>query len=396
VSSTDFLDEELRDLEARGLRRRLRSVDGPQRARVLIDGREVLNFSSNNYLGLADHPALRDAAVAALEEDGVGSGASRLIVGNLRAHRDLEAEIAAFHGTEAALVFNSGYQANVGILAALAGHEDVIFSDALNHASLIDGCRLSRARTDVYAHGDAGDLRRRLATASARRRFVVSDSVFSMDGDIASVAELRRIADEANAILIIDEAHATGCLGPGGRGIAAQVGVRADVHMATLSKGFGCFGAYVAGSRALIDVLLNRARSFVFTTALPPSVPAAALAAIRLCRSSAGDALREDLSRRVARFREGLRSLGILVPGSGETAIFPVLIGDERRTMEASEMLLRAGIYAQGIRPPTVPRGTSRLRFALMATHEIADLDRALAALADLVRSGLIPRRDHP
>jgi 8-amino-7-oxononanoate synthase len=395
VASLDFLADELRILDEQGLRRRARPVEGAQCAVLQIDGREAVNFSSNNYLGLADHPTLRDAAHQALDELGVGSGASRLIAGNLRPHRRLEESLADFHGAEAALLFNSGYQANIGIVSALAGPGDVIFSDALNHASLIDGCRLSKASIQVYPHRDLAELERLLAAGGARRRFIISDSVFSMDGTLAPLRELKRLSEQHGAVLVVDEAHATGTVGPSGRGLASALDVTVDVHMATLSKALGAFGAYVTGSRNLVDFLMNRARSFVFTTALPPSVAAAGLAAIALTRSPVGDTLRAALRARVEQFGHGLRQLGLLMrdPDAEPTPIFPILVGDERRAMEASEALLTRGIFAQGIRPPTVPAGTSRLRFTLMATHKPADLDRALDALGDLIRIGLIPRR---
>ena len=370
----DFLVDELRRLESRGLRRRLRPIEGSQRAIVDVDGRAAVNFSSNNYLGLASAPALLDAARRALDEAGFGAGASRLIVGNLAPHRRLEQALAGFHDTQAALLFNSGYQANVGVLSALAGPEDVLFSDELNHASVIDGCRLYRARVEVYRHRDVEDLGRRLERTSGRRRFIVTDTVFSMDGDLAPLGELRALADQHEAVLVIDEAHATGVVGPAGRGLAAAIGVRAEVHVGTLSKALGAFGAYVA-------------RSFVFSTALPPSVAAAAAAALGLARSAEGDHLRERLSERVSRFARGL-GLG---PRAYDIPIFPIVLGDERATMAASDRLLAEGIYVQGIRPPTVPAGTSRLRFTIMATHTAEQIDHALAALARA-----LPERGRP
>lgn len=382
----EMLARELAAWDARGLRRRMRSVETAQGAVVRVEGVEAINFSSNNYLGLAAHPALVEAAHTALEEEGVGAGAARLIVGNLPAHRRLETAVARFHGGEAALLFPSGYQANVGTIAALAGPEDAVFSDALNHASVIDGCRLSRARTCVYRHRDVGHLAELLAANPARRRFIVTDTVFSMDGDLAPLAELRRLADVHAAYLVIDEAHATGVLGRQGRGLADAEGVRADVHVATLGKALGAAGAYVVGSRVLVDFLLHRARSFVFTTAAPPSIAAAACAALDVCLSAEGAALRVSLADNVERFRMGLDRLGLLARGAGKTPIFPVVLGDERRTLEATQMLLARGVFAQAIRPPTVPQGTSRLRFAVMATHSPEHIDRALDAL-DTIRA---------
>jgi 8-amino-7-oxononanoate synthase len=387
VSLPDLLARELLTLEERGLRRQLRTLDTPQGPEVSVEGREAINFSANNYLGLAASPELRAAAVAALEREGVGAGASRLIAGTSRSHRELERALADFHGADAALVFSSGYQANLGVLPALAGPEDAVFSDALNHASIVDGCRLSRARVVVYDHTDTDDLAAKLAATRARRRFIVTDTVFSMDGDVAPLGTLRQVADAAGAYLIIDEAHATGVLGPSGRGAAAAAGVQPDVHLATLGKALGTFGAYVTGARPLIDWLANRARSFVFTTAMPPAMAAAATAGLRIVASVEGDRLRSALVERMNQFATGLRALDLLAPGAGRTPIFPVLLGDESRALAASRSLLDAGIYAHPIRPPTVPPGTSRLRFALMATHTPGHIERALAALASVSRS---------
>lgn len=349
----------------------MRAIEGAQAAELIVDGRRVVNFSANNYLGLADSPLLRDAAVRAMQEHGFGAGASRLIVGNLSPHRALEARIARWKRTESALLFNSGYHANVGVLSALAGPEDVVFSDALNHASIIDGCRLSRARTVVYPHLDLAALRASLAREPGRRPLIVSDSLFSMDGDRAPVADLAAIAREHGALLMIDEAHATGI---------EEDDTPVDLRIGTLGKALGGFGAYVAASAPLVDLLAQRARSFVFTTALPVPVVAAAHAAIDWLATDDGRARVAALADNVRYFhaRRGLAG----VPSH----IVPLLVrdGDPRRAMAACEALLERGVFAQGIRPPTVPAGTSRLRFALMATHTRAQLDRALAALDEL------------
>jgi 8-amino-7-oxononanoate synthase len=392
MTARDEWAQELAELDARGLRRSLRVSAGAPGRTVVLDGREVLDFSSNNYLGLADHPALIRAAIEATERHGTGAGASRLVLGTQPLHIALEQALAAFHHRPAALLFGSGYHANIGVLQTLARDGDVIFSDALNHASIIDGCRLSRARVVVYPHLDVAALAGLLATHPGRRRIVVTDSVFSMDGDRAPVDELASLCRQHDAVLVLDEAHATGALGPGGRGVAADAGALADVHVGTLGKSFGSAGAYVAGERSLIELLANRARSFVFTTALPPGVVAATLAAVHLLSSADGNALRARLAAHIARFRQGLAELGLLQPGAGTTPIFPVIVGDERQTMACSQRLLERGIHAQGIRPPTVRAGTSRLRFALMATHEPEDLDRALTELSALVQTGLLPR----
>ena len=379
-------------MERLGQRRRLRPVDSAQSAVIRVDGRDAVNFSSNNYLGLAADPRLLNTD----SEDGFGAGASRLTAGSLRPHRLLETRLAEIHEAPAALLFNSGYQANVGVISALAGPEDVIFSDELNHASIIDGCRLSRARVEVFPHRDVAALDLKLgARTPARRRFIITDSVFSMDGDLAPLVAERQVADRYGAVFIIDEAHATGIRGPAGRGLAAELGVQPDVHLATLSKALGTFGAYVTGPRSLADYLSNLSRSFVFSTALPTSVVTASLTSLSICSSAVGDDLRRRLDHRVAQFRTGLATLDLLGPHVGQTPIFPIVIGDEVRTMSISDRLLAAGVFAQGIRPPTVPRGTARLRFALMATHTPTQIDRALTLLADFVREGSIPRIPH-
>jgi 8-amino-7-oxononanoate synthase len=379
----DNVRAELAAIDAAGLRRRMRPVDGPQRAEVLVDGRRAANFSSNNYLGLADDPLLTRAATAAMSDAGFGSGASRLIVGNLAAHRALEARLAAWKRSESALLFNSGYQANVGLVSALAGPEDVVFSDELNHASLIDGCRLSRARVVVYRHADAADLARLLGEHRGRRRLIVTDSVFSMDGDRAPLADLVALAQSNDALLAVDEAHAVGVLGDRGAGLAE--GHAVDLQMGTLGKALGGFGAYVAASAPLVELLTNRARSFVFTTALPVPVAAAALAAIDWVGGDEGAARRARLAENARRFHAGLRERGFAVPPE-PSYIVPLRVrdGDPRRAMEAADALLARGVYAQGIRPPTVPPGTARVRFALMATHTDAQLGLALDALAAL------------
>jgi len=371
--------EELGALQARGLRRRMRPIDGPQAADIVVDGRQAVNFSSNNYLGLADHPALRQAAATAMRSHGFGAGASRLIVGNLEPHRQLEEHVARWLGAEAALLFNSGYHANVGIVSALVGPADGVYSDALNHASLIDGARLSRARIHVIPHGDVDALGRALAAGAAfRRRLVVVDSVFSMEGDRAPLGAIVDLARRYEALTLVDEAHAIGVLGPGGSGLAQ--GLPVDLRMATFGKALGGFGAFVAGSAELVEYLVHRARSFVFTTALPVPVVAWARAAAELCAGAEGDTLRARLERNCSRFAAGLAALGM--PAQG-THIVPLLVGDPQRAMALTDALLQRGIFAQGVRPPTVPEGTSRLRFALMATHEERHLDAALAALAE-------------
>ncbi len=384
---SEELSEELTRLDGLGLRRRMRPIDGRQGATIRVDGRDAINFSSNNYLGLADHPVLAAAAREAIDRFGTGAGASRLIAGSLEPHRGLERALGRHHG-QAALLFNSGYQANLGLISALAGPEDAVFSDEFNHASLIDGCRLSRAQVQVYRHRDTTDLAGRLASVKARRKLVVSDTLFSMDGDLADIPTLRELATRHSAALLLDEAHAVGVLGPAGRGLAAASETPVDAFTGTFGKAYGGFGAFVVAAQPIIDYLVNRARSFVFSTALPPAVAAAAEAAVELVAGPFGDEQRRALHERILQFRDGLAHLGRLAPGAGESPVFPFLIGDDRRTMEVSQALLERGIFAQGIRPPTVPPGTGRLRFALMSTHTPAQIDAALAALTDLERAG--------
>ena len=376
---TDFIEQKLEEIRSRNLYRQLKVVDGEQEATVRLNGREVLNLSSNNYLGLANHPALKQAAGEALDRWGCGSGASRLISGNMTAHEELEQRIAHFKGTEAALVFNSGYQANVGIIATLMERDDVVLSDALNHASIIDGCRLSRAAVSVYRHCDMEHLESLLKDAPARaRKLIATESIFSMDGDIAPLGELVELAERHGAMVMVDEAHATGVRGPNGAGVVAEMGLgdRVLVQMGTLGKALGAFGAYVAGSARLKELLINRARSFIFTTSLPPVVMAMAGAAVELVEREPERQC--ALQRNTARLRDGLQRIGYEVAGS--TQIIPVIVGDEQPCMELAARLLESGFYVQGIRPPTVPPGTSRLRVTTMATHTPKQMEQALAA----------------
>src|SRR5258706_584464 len=281
--STGFINAELQKIKDAGLYRKLRCVEGDQDATLLLDGCEGINFSSNNYLGIANHPALATAAKAAIDRYGCGSGASRLISGNMTLHEELETKLAKFKGCEAALVFNSGFQANTGILATLVGDGDVILSDALNHASIIDGCRLSRAKSQVFAHGDLDSLETGLRAApSGSRKLIVTESIFSMDGDEAPLLGIVELAEKYRAMVMVDEAHGTGVFGPNGAGVVAKLGLteRVDIQMGTLGKALGGFGAYVAGSNALRELLINRCRSFIFTTSLPPAVMGMAIAGV--------------------------------------------------------------------------------------------------------------------
>lgn len=378
--TTDFLETERRAREAAGLQRSTRAVDGPQDTHLLLDGRRVLSLCSNNYLGIANHPALAEAAARAARELGVGSGASRLISGSMRIHHDLEDQLAAFKGTERAILFTSGYHANVGTIAALVGAGDAVFSDELNHASLVDGCRISRAEVHVYRHADAGDLEQALRTSNARRKLVVTDSIFSMDGDAAPLADICDLADRYGAMVMVDEAHATGVLGANGAGLVEALGLRdrVTVQMGTLGKALGTFGAYVGASGAVVDHLVNCARTFIFTTALPPPMVAASAAALEIVRDEPWR--RERLRDNARRLRRGLIELGYDVPGDEDCHIVPVMVGDAEETMRLSEALLDRGVFAHGIRPPTVPRGTSRIRATVMATHGEGDIDGAIRA----------------
>jgi 8-amino-7-oxononanoate synthase len=374
--------EDLEALAARGLRRFLEPLESAQGPVVRIGGETLINFSSNDYLGLASSPTLRAAAMAALERQGVGTGASRVVVGDTSAHQSLEARLAAFERAEAVLLFNTGFAANTGTIPALVGAGDAVFSDALNHASLVDGCRLSRARTVVYPHADAKALGRALAETPARRKLAVTDSVFSMDGDVAPLRELLAVCREHGAALMVDEAHATGVLGERGAGLCEELGLEAevDLRVGTLSKALGCLGGYAATSRAVADLLLNRARPFVFSTSLPAALCAAAEAALEVVQGD--DALRARLWRNIHRFAKGLRALGL--PAESRSAIFPVILGDPERALEAARRCRERGLLVKAIRPPTVPEGTSRLRFCLSAAHTEGHIDLALEVLRQL------------
>jgi 8-amino-7-oxononanoate synthase len=379
------ISERLAELESSGLRRRLRMVDGPQGPEVVLDGRPVLLLCSNNYLGLADHPRLRRAAADAALSLGTSAGASRLISGSMSIHAELESRLAEFKGTDAALLFGSGYLANVGAIAALAQRGEVVFSDELNHASIIDGCRLARAETFVYRHADTENLEWGLRRAAGRAALIVTDGVFSMDGDIAPLPELADLARRHGCRLLVDEAHATGCIGPGGRGSVAAAGVtdEVDVIVGTLGKALGGYGAYVCGSDELVDFLVNSARPLIFSTAPPPASVAAARAALELLANRPERV--ERLRANAATLREGLRSEG-LEPIGSETQIVPLVIGEADDTMALCERLLAEGVFAQAIRPPTVPPGTCRLRLTTMATHRVADLRHAARLIGEAAR----------
>jgi 8-amino-7-oxononanoate synthase len=377
---TDIADR-LDDLRDRGLYRRMRMVSGPQGPRVLLDGKPVLLLCSNNYLGLADHPRVREAAADAAMRWGVGAGASRLVSGNMRVHRRLEEALADFKGSEACVLFGSGYLANAGIVSTLAGDGDVVFSDALNHASIVDGCRLARARTFVYEHCDLEHLEWGLREAEGRGSLIVTDGVFSMDGDVAPLEQIVELAQRYDARLMVDDAHGTGALGPGGRGSVAAAGLEdeVDVVIGTLGKALGSYGAYACCDRTMAKYLVNSARTLIFSTALPPPAVAGAIAALELLRS---DPSRVDRLQRNARImRDALAEEGIDA-GPSETQIVPLVVGRADDAVKACERALEEGVFAQAIRPPTVPDGTSRLRLAVMASHTRAELRLAARVLS--------------
>jgi glycine C-acetyltransferase/8-amino-7-oxononanoate synthase len=384
----------LAELRHAGLQRKLREVTGPQGPRVELGGREVLLLCSNNYLGLADHPRVRQAAADAAERYGAGAGASRLISGTMSLHRRLEGRLAEFESTEAALLFGSGYLANSGVVSALAGPGDIVFSDQLNHASIIDGCRLSRAETFVYRHCDLEHLAFGLRRAGPRARLIVTDSVFSMDGDIAPLDGLVELARRHDCLLVVDEAHGTGALGPRGRGAVVAAGLegQVDVIVGTLGKALGSYGAYVCAPAELIELLVNTARPFIFSTAPPPPAIGAALAALALLADQPG--LVTQLARNAAAVREALAGHGFDTGGS-QTQIIPVLVGAATDAVELCERALADGVFAQAIRPPTVPEGTSRLRLSVMANHRADELRAAVGVIARAAASlGLSGHQD--
>jgi 8-amino-7-oxononanoate synthase len=379
-----WIEGELAALDAHGLRRRLPTRSGPQTARVTLDGRELINFGSNDYLGLAADPRLSEAVARAVGQEGWGSGASPLLTGHATLHAQLEQRLAEMEGVEAALVFPSGFAANLGTVAALVGPGDAVFADAKNHASLLDGCRLSRADVRIYPHCDWQRLDDLLARSvrldQHRRRLIASDSLFSMDGDLAPLVELAGVAARHGAMLMIDEAHATGVFGASGRGIAEQLGVECGVHVrvGTLSKALACSGGFVAGSRALVEWLVNRARPYVFSTAAPAATAAAALAALDIV--AAEPQRRHSLLARAETLRRELAGQGWNV-GRSASQIIPVIVGDPLQAVELSAALRDRGILAPAIRPPTVPEGEACLRISLTCGHTPGMIDSLLAAL---------------
>jgi len=374
----DYLASEIQALREQGTYRRLRVLDDEQKARTSIDHRVVVNLSSNNYLGLTTHPKLRERAVEAIRTRGVGSGSVRTIAGTMDIHMELERKLAAFKRTEAAVVFQSGFAANAGTVAAILGREDAIVSDELNHASIIDGARLSRATIKVFPHRDVAAARRIVEELPrTQRKLLISDGVFSMDGDLGALPDLCDIAEEFGCIMMVDDAHASGVFGQHGRGTIDHFGLhgRVDVQVGTLSKALGVLGGYVAGSRSLIEFLYHRARPFLFSTSHPPAVAAACLAAIEVMETE--PELMNRLWENTRFFKSGLQALGFDT-GSSESPITPVIVGDATLAMALSDQLFEKGVFAQGIGFPTVPHGKARVRTIVTATHTRDQLEFAL------------------
>jgi glycine C-acetyltransferase len=373
-----YLSDELSALKEQGLYRRLRVLDDEQKAKTSIDHRSVVNLSSNNYLGLTTHPRLRERALEAVRELGVGSGSVRTIAGTMAIHMELEEKLAKFKHTEAAVVFQSGFTANAGTVSSVLTKEDVIISDELNHASIIDGARLSRATIKVFPHKDAHAARKILQELpKPQRKLLITDGVFSMDGDIGALPELCDLADEFGCVMMVDDAHASGVFGKNGRGTVDHFGLhgRVDIQVGTLSKAIGALGGYVAGSRALIDFLHHRARPFLFSTSHPPSVAASCLAALEVLETE--PQWIDRLWDNTRFFKSGLQALGFNT-GLSESPITPVIAGEGAQAMKLSDRLFEEGVFAQGIAFPTVPRGKARVRTIVTATHSRDELQFAL------------------
>jgi glycine C-acetyltransferase len=389
-----YLHEQLAEMEAKGLHFRLRVLEGEQKAVADFDGKVVINLSSNNYLGLTTHKALRRAAIEAIRTHGVGAGAVRTIAGTMDLHMALEKQIAEFKGSEACVVFQSGFTANAGTVAAILGKDDLILSDELNHASIIDGCRLSRATIKVFKHKDVADCERVCKETEnwPGHKLLITDGVFSMDGDIAPLPELCSLAEKYNCIMMVDDAHASGVLGRNGRGTVDHLRCHGRVHIqvGTLSKAIGAMGGYVCGSSELIDFLYHRARPFLFSTGHPPSVVASCQAAFTLLDSPEGEKLLKKLWSNTKFFQRRLRKLGFST-GMTQTPITPIHVGEAAKAFEFSRRLYEAGVYAPAVGFPTVPEGKARLRAMVTATHKRADLERACEIIAEVGRSlGLV------
>jgi glycine C-acetyltransferase len=383
IDRLSFLEQELKNLEEQGFVWRPRTLQSEQRARAIFDGREVVNLSSNNYLGLTNHPKLREAAKRAIDQFGAGAGAVRPIAGTMTLHRQLEEKLARFKGVEAVLVFQSGFAANLGTIQALVGKGDAIYSEELNHGSIIDGCRLSGAEIIKWPHRNVDALRQlcKESRQKYRRALLVTDAVFSMDGDIAPMRELADVAEEFDLIFMVDDAHASGVLGRSGRGSVDHFGLhgRVDVQMGTLSKALGAMGGYIAGSKTLIEFLIQKARPWLLSTAHPPAVVAAAIAAVEILESSEGEQLVKKLWENANYFKKGLQKLGFNT-GASETPITPVIVGSSHNARKLAQRLFEEGVFAQEIVFPMVARDKARVRTIVTAMHSKEDLDFALNA----------------
>jgi len=379
------LQNELDERAAQSLLRQRRTLDSPQSPHIVVDGKPYLSFCSNDYLGLANHPQLIAALQQGAAQYGVGAGAAHLVSGHIAAHHRLEQELAAFAGKPAALLFSTGYMANLGAVQALVGKDDTVFADKLNHASLNDAMLLSRAAVKRYRHNDIAQLAQLLEQTQAGRKLVITDAVFSMDGNLAPLPELLALCEQHDAWLLVDDAHGFGVLGEQGRGSLAHCGITSEriIYMATLGKAAGVFGAFVAAEQVVIDTLINHARSYVYTTATPPALACAVLESLQLIGQ--GDALREQLRNLIAQLRSGLAGLPWKLMPS-DTAIQPLLIGDNHAALALSEGLRERGILVAAIRPPTVPQGTARLRITLSAAHTERDVEQLIGALHELAR----------
>jgi glycine C-acetyltransferase len=383
-SQLRYLREALEDLKSKNLYFKLKVLEGEQKPVAVFDGKEVINLSSNNYLGLTTNPTLRRAAINATRKFGVGSGAVRTIAGTMKMHMELEEQIAQFKKVEACVVFQSGFAANAGTVSAILGKDDLIISDELNHASIIDGCRLSRATIKVFKHKDAADCERVLKETESwnGKKLLITDGVFSMDGDIADLPALCDLAEKYNCIMMVDDAHASGVLGSRGRGTIDHLGChgRVDIQVGTLSKAIGSIGGYVCGSRDLIDYLYQRARPFLFSTSHPPSVTATCQAAFSLLDSENGERLVKKLWSNTKFFKRKLKKLGFDI-GKSETPITPIMVGDAAKAFEFSRNLFSEGVFAGALGFPTVPEGKARLRTIVTAAHKRSDLERALETI---------------
>ena len=374
MDKLNFITEELDKLEEAGLLVQVRTIEGPQGAWIIIDGKKVLNLSSNNYLGFANNPELKSASQKAIETYGVGPAAVRTIAGTTSLHRELERKLAHFKGVEGSITFQSGFCANLAVIPAIVGKEDVVFSDELNHASIIDGCRLSKARVVRYEHCNPEDLRAKIhAEKDIRRKIIITDGVFSMEGDVAPLPEIANVAEEYEAITMVDDAHGEGVLGRSGRGIVDHFNLhgRIDIEMGTMSKAFGVVGGYIAGTKRLTDYLAQKGRPFLFSSAVTAADVAACIAAVDTLIAS--DVLVKRLWENTSFFQEKMKQIGFNL-GRTETPITPIMIGDAKKAGDFSQMLFKEGIFAQVIGYPTVPMGKARIRVMLSATHSEEDL----------------------